>query len=62
MKKRKLFVPVFQISVGIAAIAAYAVLAVSGEPLGKWTVSLLLGIAFLIIGIIGIIAEVKDKK
>ena len=62
MKKRKLFVPVFQISVGIAAIAAYAVLAVSGEPLGKWTVSLLLGITFLIIGIIGIIAEVKDKK
>lgn len=62
MKKRKLFVPVFQISVGIAAIAAYAVLAVSGEPLGKWTVSLLLGITFSIIGIIGIIAEVKDKK
>ena len=54
MNKWRLFSSIFQIVVGIAAIIAYVVIAASGEPLGKWTVTLLLAIAFVVIGIIGI--------
>lgn len=44
MSKWRLFSSIFQITVGIAAIIAYIVIAASGEPLGKWTVTLLLAI------------------
>ena len=54
MSKWRLFSSIFQIVVGIAAIIAYIVIAASGEPLGKWTVTLLLAIAFVVIGVIGI--------
>jgi len=54
MNKWRLFSSVFQIVVGIAVIIAYAVIAASGEAIGKWTVTLLLAIAFVVIGIIGI--------
>ena len=54
MSKWRLFSSIFQIVVGIAAIIAYIVIAASGEPLGKWTVTLLLAIAFVVIGAIGI--------
>ncbi len=53
MSKWRLFSSIFQIAVGIAAIIAYIVIAASGEPLGKWTVTLLLAIAFVVIGAIG---------
>lgn len=59
---RKLFVAIFQIVVGIAAIIAYIVIAAAGEPLGKWTVTLLLAVAFVVIGIIGIVDWKKSKN
>ena len=62
MKKWNLFAAIFQIVVGIAAIVAYIVVAASGEPLGKWTVTLLLAIAFVVIGVIGIIDWNKSKN
>ena len=62
MKKWNLFAAVFQIVVGIAAIIAYIVLAASGEPLGKWTITLILAIAFVAMGIIGAIDYVKSNK
>ncbi|MEE0839519.1 MAG: hypothetical protein U0L88_14435 [Acutalibacteraceae bacterium] len=55
MSKWRLFSSIFQIAVGIAAIIAYAVIAASGEALGKWTITLILAIAFVIFGIIGIV-------
>ena len=61
MNKWRLLSSVFQIVVGIAAIIAYVVIAVSGEVLGKWTVTLLLAIAFVVIGVIGIIDWNKSK-
>ena len=57
-----MFSSIFQIVVGIAAIIAYIVIAASGEPLGKWTVTLLLAIAFVVIGVIGIIDWNKSKN
>ena len=62
MNKWRLFSSVFQIVVGVAAIIAYVVIAVSGEVLGKWTITLILAIAFLIMGVIGIVDWKKSKK
>ena len=62
MNKWRLFSSVFQIVVGVAAIIANVVIAVSGEALGKWTITLILAIAFLIMGVIGIVDWKKSKK
>ena len=62
MSKWRLFSSMFQIVVGIAAIIAYIVIAASGEPLGKWTVTLLLAIAFVVIGAIGIADWKKSNR
>ena len=62
MSKWRLFSSIFQIVVGFAAIIAYIVIAASGEPLGKWTVTLLLAIAFVVIGAIGIADWKKSNR
>ena len=62
MSKWRLFSSIFQIVGGIAAIVAYVIIAASGEALGKWTVTLLLAIAFVVIGVIGIIDWNKSKN
>ena len=62
MSKWRLFSSIFQIAVGIAAIIAYIVIAASGEPLGKWTVTFLLAIAFVVIGAIGIADWKKSNR
>ena len=51
-----------QLLIGIAAVAAYIVVAVGGEPLGKWTITLLLAIGFVIMGILGVIDWKKERK
>ena len=61
MNKWHLFSSIFQIVIGIAAIIAYIVIAVTDEPLGRWTITLLLAIAFVVIGVIGIIDCNKNK-
>lgn len=62
MNKWRLFSSVFQIVAGVAAIIAYVVIVASGEALGKWRITLILAIAFLITGVIGIVDWKKSKK
>lgn len=62
MSKWRLFSSIFQIVVDIAAIIAYIVIAASGEPLGKWTVTLFLAIAFVVIGAIDIADWKKSNR
>lgn len=62
MNKWRLFSSIFQIVVGIAAIIAYIVIATSGEPLGKWTVTLILAIVFVVIGVIDTVDYTKSNK
>ena len=62
MKKWYLFTAIFQILVGIAAIIAFIFVSVSGEPLGKWIITLIISIAFVVMGVINIINYVKLKK
>ena len=62
MKKWSLFASIFQIVVGIAAIISYVVIATSGEAVGRWTITLLLTIAFVIMGVIGLVDWKKNNK
>ena len=62
MKKWPLIAAFMQLGIGIAAVAAYIVIAIDGEPLGKWTVTLLLAIALIVLGAIGIVDWVKGKR
>ncbi|MBO7292413.1 MAG: hypothetical protein J6V07_00585 [Clostridia bacterium] len=60
MKKWQLFTSLFQFAVGLAAIAACIAISASGEPLGRWTVTLILAVLFVVMGIVGLI-EAKRK-
>jgi len=62
MKKWHFIAAIVQLCIGIAAVAAYIIVAVGGEPLGKWTVTLILAIAFIVLGVIGIADWMKEKR
>ena len=62
MKRWPLIAALMQLGIGIAAVAAYILIAIDGEPLGKWTVTLLLAIALIVLGVIGIVDWVKGKR
>ena len=59
--KFNLTASIFQIIFGGLAILSYIVLAASGENMIKWTVSFILSIAFVVLGIIGIL-DYKSNK
>lgn len=59
--KWNLISSIIQLVFGILAIIAFIVIAISGEVMTKWIITLFLAIAFVIIGIIGII-DYKSKK
>ncbi len=59
-KKGRLFVSIFQLVIGLLAVASFIVVAVmGGEDMVKWIVTLLLAIAYVVLGIIGIIDHKK---
>lgn len=58
----KLIASIVQLVVGIAAIISHIIIAINGEEMLKWTVTLILAIGFVIIGIIGIVDWIKAKK
>lgn len=53
--KWKLFASIFQLVIGILAIASFVIIASSGENVTRWIVTLILSIAFVVLGIVGII-------
>lgn len=53
--KWQLFSSVFQIIVGTFAICAFIVLWAMGEDMTRWIVTLILSVAFLVLGVVGII-------
>lgn len=59
--KWQLFSSLFRLIIGIAAVISIAILGFSGENITKWIVTLILAIAFIVLGIIGII-EYKSNK
>lgn len=59
--KLSLISSVVQLIFGILAIMAFIILLINGEDMSKWIITLMLAVAFVIIGIIGII-DYKSKK
>ena len=59
--KWNLISSIIQLVDGILAIMAFIIIAVSGENMIKWIVTLILAIAFVVLGIIGII-DYKTQK
>lgn len=53
--KWKLTASVFQLVIGIVAVVAFVLVGLSGENMAKWIVTLILSIAFVVLGIIGIL-------
>lgn len=49
-----LLASIFQIVIGILAIASFAVLGIGGENMSKWVVTLILASGFVVAGILGI--------
>ena len=60
-KKWRLIASIVQLVVGLLAIAAFAVLAWNGESMVKWIITLLLAVAYVVLGVIGII-DYKSNK
>ena len=51
----QLFASIFQLIVGVVAIVAFAIVGFGGESVAKWIVTLLLSIAFVVLGVVGIV-------
>lgn len=64
MSKWYLLASVFQLIIGVLAIVAYILIALTGEPLGNWTVTLLLAIGYVVLGLVGILdcRNVSEKQ
>ena len=54
-RKWNLACSIIQFIIGIVAIAGFALLSIGGENMIKWIITLLLAIAFVVMGVIGII-------
>ena len=59
--KRNFIMSIFQLVIGILAIVAFAVAVVNGENMAKWTITLLLAVGYVVLGIMGII-DYKSNK
>jgi len=59
--KWQLFASIFQLVVGLAAILSFVIIISKGEDVAKWIVTLILSIAFVVLGIIGIIDYKRNK-
>ena len=53
--KFNLIASIFKLVVGVAAVLAFVILGSSEENMSKWIVTLILSIAFVVLGMIGII-------
>ena len=60
-RKWQLFASIFQLIVGVCTITSFVILAFGGENMAKWIITLVLSVAFVVMGIIGII-DYKSNK
>ena len=60
MKSKWYFIgSIFQFLVGFISIIFFIILAMNGEDMRRWIITLLLAVSFSIIGMIGIIDYIK---
>ena len=58
----KLVSHILQLVIGAAGIISYVIIGVSGAPMLKQVITLILAIVFFVEGVIGIIGWLKAKK
>lgn len=62
MKSRwSLISSIIQIVIGCMAIGAFIVLAIAGEDIRRWIVTAVLSVAFIVLGVIGLVEYKKQK-
>ncbi len=60
MKSKWYFISsIFQIAVGLLAIVSFIMMAINGDMETRWVITLLLAIAFVIMGVIGVLDNRK---
>lgn len=59
--KFSLISSILQLIIGLFAIAAFIVLGINGENMTKWIITLLLAVAYVVLGLIGIIGYKTNK-
>jgi hypothetical protein len=59
--KGSLIVSIFQLVIGLLATAAFMISALNGGNMTKWIITLILAVAYVVLGIIGI-ANYKSRK
>lgn len=58
--KWQLFSSIFQVTIGFFAVVSFIILGFNDEDLTKWIITLILAIAFIVLGVIGIIDYKKN--
>ncbi len=61
MSKWQIASALVQMIIGFLGVVAYIILLVSKEPMLKWTVTLILSIAYFIIGLVNFLQIIKRK-
>ena len=59
--KWKLIASIFQLLIGLSAVVAFIVLCCGGEVMTRWIITMILGIAFAVMGVIEILDDKKKK-
>ena len=60
--KWKAFSSLFQLIVGILAVVVFVILGFGDENMTKWIVTLILAVAYIVFGIVGIVDYYKSDK
>lgn len=61
MSKWQLVSSLVQMIIGFLGVVAYIILLIISEPMLKWTVTLILSIAYFIIGLVNFLQIIKRK-
>ncbi len=51
----RLIASIFQLVVGVSAVAAFAAVAIGGEDMTRWIITLVLALGYIVMGVAGII-------
>lgn len=57
----RLFSALFQLIVGICGIIAFGIIAFGGEAVGRWIVTLILSIAFAVLGAMELAGWIRNR-
>lgn len=63
MKSRwNLISSIVQLAIGGAAVLSFVVLAICGEDMSRWIVTLILSVIYVVLGVCGLVDDIKSRK